>query len=165
MATVRARIQLNNAVVLSVAIGMTSPLVARVTRRVLNRGEVLSPVDFGVLRGSHSMSMRVTRTSVTGRVEVGARYAHFVHDGTAPHTIQAKHAKALAFNWKAKGGIRVVVPKGGGKGRTGIRKGKKGAYLFVAKGFVRHPGTKARPWLHRALVEEATPAGFTVTVT
>jgi hypothetical protein len=159
----KSRIELDNAVVLSQAIGLTSPMVARVTRQVLNRAEVLAPVRFGVLRGSHSMSMRVSRATVTGRVEVAARYAEFVHNGTEPHNIRPKGAKALSFTWTAKGGVRVVVPKKGlGRGPTGIRKTKRGVVLYIAKGFVRHPGTKGRPWLFRALREVATLEDFSV---
>lgn len=159
----KSRIELDNAVVLSQAIGLTSPMVARVTRRALNRAEALAPVRFGVLRGSHSMTMRVSRATVVGRVEVSARYAGFVHDGTSPHVIRPKAAKALAFTWTRKGGVRVVVPKKGlARGPTGLRKTKRGVVLYVAKGFVRHPGTKPRPWLFRALREVATPEGFLV---
>lgn len=161
----RARIVLDESQILSVGISQAAPLVAKVTRKTLNRAGVLSPVDKGILRGSHSMTMRVRRTYVAGRVTVGAEYAEMVHNGTAPHTIQAKRAKALSFKWAKAGGVRVVVPKGGGKGPTGIRKTKKGVVFYIAKGFVRHPGTKSRPWLYRSLREVAGLAGFRVTRT
>lgn len=160
----KARIELDNAQVLSVAMGQTSPVVAKVTRRALNRAEVLAPVDTGNLRASHSMTMKVSRTQCVGRVETRVKYATYVHNGTVPHIIRARRAKALVFNWKAQGGIRTVVPKKG-RGRTGMRKGKNGAYLYISKGFVRHPGTKARPWLYRALRETATLEGFKVQAT
>ena len=161
----RARIVLDESQILSVGISFAAPLVAKVTRKSLNRGEVLSPVDKGIMRGSHSMSMRVRRTYVAGRVTVGAKYAEMVHNGTPPHTIQAKRAKALSFKWAKVGGVRVVVPKGGAKGPTGLRKGKKGVTFVITKGFVRHPGTRSRPWLYRALREVATLEGFKVTKT
>lgn len=164
MATFKTRIELDNAHVLAVGISMAAPLVARTTRRVLNRAEVLSPVDTGNMRAGHSMTMRVTRTTVTGRVEVAADYAEFVHDGTKAHDIRPRSAKALAFNWTKHGGVRTIVPRSGlGKGPTGLRKTKRGVILYISKGFVRHPGTKARPWLARALHEVAPPAGFMVT--
>lgn len=159
----RARIVLDESQILSVGISRAAPLVAKVTRKTLNRANVLAPVDKGILRGSHHMDMRVRRTYVAGRVIVGAKYAEMVHNGTAPHTIQAKRAKALSFKWAKAGGVRVVVPKGGGKGPTGIRRTKKGVVLYVAKGFVRHPGTRARPWLFRSLREVARLEGFRVT--
>lgn len=162
MAALSGRIELDNAVVLSVGISMAAPVVAKVTRRVLNRAEVRAPVRFGVLRGSHSMTMQATRTTVAGRVYVGADYAEMVHNGTAPHTIRAKRAGALAFKM---GGVQVFVPKKPTKW-GGLRKGKTGkVFLWVGKGYVRHPGTKARPWLYQALREVATLADFQVTAT
>ena len=140
-------------------------MVAKVTRRVLNRAEVRAPVRFGVLRGSHSMTMKVTRTTVAGRVYVGAKYAEAVHNGTRPHKIRAKGAKALAFKWAKAGGVQVFVPKKATKW-GGLRKGKTGkVFLWVGKGYVQHPGTKARPWLYEALREVASLEGFIVTPT
>lgn len=165
MTRLKARIELDNAQVLSVAMGETSPMVARTTRRVLSRAEVLAPVDTGNMRGSHSMTMRVTRTRCVGRVIVGAKYAEMVHNGTPPHKIEAKRANALAFRWGRMGGVQTFVPKPGrAKGPTGLRKSKKGGVTFyIAKGYVRHPGTKARPWLFKALREVATLENFEVT--
>lgn len=158
----KSRIELNNAVVLSVTIGMTSPMVARVTRKVLNRAEVRSPVRYGVLRGSHSMTMKVTRTTVAGRVYVSAKYAEAVHNGTRPHIIRPKGAKALAFEWGKMGGVQTFVPKKATKW-GGLRKGKTGkVFLWIGKGYVRHPGTRARPWLYESLREVATLEGFIV---
>lgn len=163
MAKLKARIELNNAQVLAVAMGETSPMVARTTRRVLNRAEVLAPVDTGNLRASHSMTMKVSRTRCTGRIEVAAKYAEFVHGGTHAHYIRANRANALAFRWGRMGGVQVIVPKKGkAKGPTGLRKTKKGVVFYIAKGYVRHPGAPARPWLFRALQEVAGPEDFDV---
>lgn len=163
MTRLKVRIELDNAEVLAVAMGQASPMVASTTRRVLNRAEVLAPVDTGNMRGSHSMTMQVTKTSCVGRVEVGANYAEMVHNGTAPHRIEAKRANALAFRWGRMGGVQVIVPRPGkAKGPTGLRKTKKGVVFYVAKGYVRHPGTKARPWLFKALREVATLENFEV---
>lgn len=164
MAQLKARIELDNAQVLAVAMGETSPMVARTTRRVMNRAEVLAPVDTGNLRASHSMTMRVTRTTCTGRIEVAAKYAEPVHNGSRPHNIAAVRADALSFRWGRMGGVRTVVPKKGlTRGPTGLRKSKKkGVIFYVAKGYVRHPGNKARPWLFKALKEVATLEGFEV---
>jgi hypothetical protein len=163
MAQLKARIELDNAQVLAVAMGEASPMVARTTRRTMNRAEVLSPVDTGNMRASHSMTMRVTRTACTGRIEVAAKYAEFVHGGTHAHYIRANRANALSFRWGRMGGVRTVVPKKGlTKGPTGLRKTKKGVIFYVAKGYVRHPGTTAQPWLFRALREIAGPEGFDV---
>lgn len=165
MAQLKARIELDNAQVLAVAMGETSPMVARTTRRVMTRAEILAPVDTGNMRASHSMTMRVTRTSCTGRVEVAAKYAEAVHNGSVAHNITAKRANALAFRWGRMGGIQTFVPKKGkAKGPTGLRKSKKGGvHFYIAKGYVRHPGNKARPWLFKALREVATLENFEIT--
>ncbi len=57
----------------------------------------------------------------------------------APHRIQAKNAKALAFGWP-KIGMNVVVPKAGGFS-THVRNGR----LWVGKGYVDHPGGSLVP--------------------
>lgn len=161
MAKLKAKIELDNAHVLAVGISLAAPNVASVTRRTMNRAEILSPVRTGNMRASHSMTMQVRRTSVTGRVEVAAKYAEFVHGGTAAHNITARRVNALAFRWERMGGVQTFVPKKA-KGPTGLRKGKKGVYFYIAKGFVRHPGTRARPWLFKALKEVATLENYEV---
>lgn len=159
----KIRIELDNAQVLGVAMGQTSPTVAKVTRRVLNRAEALAPVNTGNLRASGSMTMRVSRTRCVGRVTFGAKYTEYVHNGTAPHDIKARRANALAFRWGRMGGVQVIVPKKAkAKGPTGLRKSKKGVIFYIAKGYVRHPGTKSRPFIFRALREVATLDNFSV---
>lgn len=137
MAQMKARVELDRAHVLAVGVSLAAPYVAETTRRALNRARVTSPVDFGVLRASHQMTMRARRTFVAGRVEVRAKYARMVHDGTRPHVIRPKRKKALRFYWK-----------------------RKGTYVITKR--VMHPGTRPRPWLWRALVETAVPRGFVV---
>lgn len=61
-------------------------------------------------------------------------YAEMVHDGTRPHIIRPRRKRALRF----RVGGRVVYAK-----------------------FVRHPGTRARPFLDRALREVSSRLGFT----
>ena len=164
MAQLKTRIELDDAVVLGVAMGLTSPFVAKTTRRTLNRAEVLSPVDTGAMRAGHLMTMQVSRTRCTGRVVVTADYAEYVHNGTVAHDIRARRAKALVFTWAKVGGARTVVPLKG-RGPTGLRKTKDGVIFYISKGFVRHPGTKARPWLYKALKDTATLENFEVTPT
>lgn len=162
----KIRIELDRAQVLGVTMGLASPLVAKVTRRALNRAEVLASVDTGNMRASGSMTMRVSRTRCVGRVQFSAKYTEFVHNGTAPHNIQARRANALAFKWGRMGGVQVFVPKKDkAKGPTGLRKTKKGVVFYIAKGYVRHPGTKGRPFIFRALREVATLEGFAVEAT
>jgi hypothetical protein len=113
-------------------------IVARDTRRVLNRARVLSPYDQGTLRARHSMSISAParRARVTGRVLVAVNYALAVHEGARPHVIVPKRKKALKF--------------------------KMGGFTVYAKS-VNHPGNKARPWLMTALMEVANRQGYKVT--
>jgi hypothetical protein len=69
---------------------------------------------------------------------------NWIIGGTAPHQIAPKGG-ALYFFWP-KIGRFVVVPKGGGF-KTHVR---KDGNLWVGKGFVSHPGTKANPYTARA---------------
>lgn len=70
---------------------------------------------------------------------------HFIILGTKPHKIAPRRANALSFFW-TKAGVYTVVPKAGGF-KTHMAGGK----LWIGKGFVRHPGTKANPFPARAL--------------
>lgn len=106
----------------------------KAARAVINRAKVLCPVDTGRLRAS----LRLERRSLFGlrmRWTVGSdvEYAAAVNDGTRPHKITAKNAKALKFK---VGGQTVIVKS------------------------VQHPGTRARPFLDRALTEVAAQRGY-----
>lgn len=160
MANVKVRVELEDrSTLLAIGVQKAAPLVFQTTRAVLNRSQVLTPVRTGNLRASQQMTMRARRTFVAGRVETRVKYAEWVMRGTPPHTIKAKRKNALAFFWP-KVGMVTIVPKR--KTGTGVRKGKKGARFIIGKGFVRHPGTKARPFMFLALQEEAGPRGFLV---
>ncbi|MEU7010365.1 HK97 gp10 family phage protein [Streptomyces sp. NPDC046332] len=105
-------------------------------RQVVNRAKVLAPVDTGRLRAS----IRVERRSFLGfraRWTIGSdvEYAPYVNDGTAPHIIRPKNAQALRF----RVGGRIVYAK-----------------------VVNHPGTRANPFLDRALQEVAAQRGYSV---
>ena len=165
MAITRVKIDLNNLRVLQVGVELSAKEIAEATRWTLNRANVLTPVRYGHLRAANQMTMRARRTSVTGTIENRLKYALAVHNGTRPHTISAKRRKALTFFW-GKTGTQVFVPrtKAGKKLGTGMRKGKDGRIaLWVGKGFVRHPGTRARPWLDDALREMAAARGYRYT--
>jgi HK97 gp10 family phage protein len=90
---------------------LSGQMVGQVTRR---------------LRDSIHLEMAETETSVTGTVGTNVSYARFVHDGTAPHVIEAKSAPALHFFMG-------------------------GAEVFARR--VNHPGTKPRPFLTSTLAE------------
>ena len=106
-------------------------------RQVVARAKVLVPVDTGRLRAS----IRVERRSFFGlrqRWTVGSdvEYAPMVNDGTKPHIIRPKRAQVLRF-------------KVGGK--------------TVFARVVHHPGTRARPFLDRALQDVARNRGYDIT--
>lgn len=101
------------------------------------RAKILAPVDTGRLRAS----IRVERRSVFGlrqRWTVGSdvEYAPMVNDGTRPHLIRPRNARVLRFQVD---------------GRT------------VFARVVRHPGTRARPFLDRALRDVSRARGYTIT--
>ncbi len=163
MATTRVRVELDRAIVLSVGVSLAAPFVAETTRQTLNRARVLCPKDTGNLANSLVMTMRARRTSVTGTVETRVKYATWVHNGTEPHKIYPKGKGALTFFWPKVGAV-TIVPRGG-RTMTGLRKSKKHGVVFViGKGYVNHPGTKARPFLVDALRQVAVRRDFVVTV-
>lgn len=109
-------------------------LVADVTRKVLNRAVMMTPVRYGNLRGHNKMRAAVKAPpGARGEVYNDADYAVAVHEGSGPHTIRPKRKKALRFQI---GGRTVIVKS------------------------VRHPGTRARPWLARAGEQVARQEGF-----
>jgi hypothetical protein len=121
----------------ALAVSKSLPLVTNTTRKILNRAKVLAPVDTGRLRSSGRMAIKITHIGPTGVVTFPVRYAQFVHDGTRPHIIRARRKKVLKF--------------------------KVGSAVLY-RPLVHHPGTRARPWLERAMVEVAPAANFAVTV-
>jgi hypothetical protein len=86
----------------------------------------LVKVRTGNLRSTISTSTEATSTRITARVLAAAPYALAVHEGTAPHTIRPRNKKVLC--WRPPGG---------------------GDLVFARQ--VKHPGTKARPFLRDAL--------------
>jgi hypothetical protein len=166
MGITRVRIDLNNLRVAQVGVELAAKEIAEATRWTFNRANALTPVDEGNLRAGNQMTMRARRLSVTGTVENHVDYALAVHNGTKPHTIAARRQKALSFFWAKGGGVQVFVPRtrAGKKMGTGLRKGKNGRVaLWIGKGYVRHPGTRARPWLDDALREMAALRGYKYT--
>lgn len=104
-------------------------------RRVLNRAKVLAPVDTGRLRASIRIESRRTFTLRTVyTIGSDVFYAPYVNDGTRPHLIRPKTKQALKFTI----GGRTVFAK-----------------------VVHHPGTRANPFLDRALREVAAARGYT----
>lgn len=108
-----------------------------VAPRVVNRAKVLAPVDTGRLRASIGPAVysRTWTLRPQATIEVGVDYAKFVHDGTRPHVIRPVRAQALRFTV----GNRTVYAK-----------------------VVHHPGTRARPFLDRALTEITAGRGYRI---
>lgn len=163
MATTRVRVELDRTYVLSVGVSLVAPYVAETTRQALNRSRVLCPKDKGNLANSLVMTMRARRTFVAGTVETRVKYATWVHNGTDPHKIYPKGKGALAFDWP-KVGAFTIVPRTPPRHPTGLIKSKKrGTYFIIGKGYVDHPGTKARPFMLDALRQVAVRRDFIVT--
>jgi len=108
-------------------------LTTSTTRRTFNRANVLTPVDTGNLRANNRMRVRRLALSSRGEVYNIAKYARAVHDGTGPHIIRARNRRALRFQLDG----RVVYAR-----------------------WVRHPGTRARPFLSDAGRDVAAQTGF-----
>lgn len=110
--------------------GELDNIVGRAITRVDREAKREAPVNKQSGGGNLRQSISSHKTGIAaGVVEVTAAYAAAVHEGTRPHEIRPKVKKALANR------------------RMG---------LFFGK-VVHHPGTKANPFLTRAL-ENATPA-------
>ncbi|MFJ1459741.1 hypothetical protein [Nocardia sp. N2S4-5] len=104
--------------------GIMTRQVARLARRITNRGSQNAPVDTGNMRRQIVTDpITFTPGHVHGGVTSRANYSRWVHDGTAPHIIRPRNTKALRFTVD---------------GRT------------VFARYVNHPGTRARPFLVNA---------------
>lgn len=121
----------------AVAMATALQVVTDVTRRVFNRAIVLTPVRTGNLRAQNQMRvLRTSSTEVTGEVFNDTSYAAAVHNGNRAYVVRPVRRKAL--RWVSKGGDVVFARS------------------------ARIPARRGRPWLYRALVEVAGPAGFAV---
>jgi len=81
-----------------------------------------TPVRTGNLRASHFRSESLEFRNLYGKLQPSPRYAVFVHEGSKPHIIEARNKKALYW---------------------------PGAAHPVKRVF--HPGSKANPFLARAV--------------
>lgn len=133
-----ARIRLDRAELNRTITNATRTELREAGRQVVNRAKILAPVDTGRLRASiRAEPPRIF--SLRGSLTVGSdlEYAAMVNDGTRPHTIRPRTAQALRFTV----GGRVVFAR-----------------------VVHHPGTRARPFLDRALQEVAAARGYSFRV-
>ncbi len=92
-----------------------------------------APVRTGALRRSLRTTTNLTFRGWAARVGSDLEYASFVHDGTRPHVIRPRRARALRFTI----GGRVV---------------------FAAR--VNHPGTRPNRFLDRALQQVSRREGL-----
>lgn len=131
-----ARVRLDRADLRRVIRGASLRELTRTGQRVVNRAKILAPVDTGRLRASIRGEARRTWT-LRPQYTVGSDvdYAAMVHDGTRPHEIRPRQAQVLRF-----------------------RVGSRWVYARV----VHHPGTRARPFLDRALREETAGRGYRI---
>lgn len=128
------RVRLDRAALSRTIRGASRNELDRAARQVMNRAKILAPVDTGRLRASIRIESRRNlglRTLYTIGSDV--YYAPYVNDGTRPHTIRPKKGEALRFTV----GGRVVFAR-----------------------VVHHPGTRARPFLDKALREVAAQDGY-----
>lgn len=110
--------------------GILTRQVARLERRIVNNAAQRAPVDTGNLRRMIAADPIVqTGFNVTGSVTSRANYSAFVHNGTDPHIIRPRNARALRFT--------------------------SGGQVVFAR-YVNHPGTRARPFLWNAAAEEVS---------
>lgn len=131
-----ARVRLDQGDLRRVIRGASRTELVPTGRRVVNRAKILAPVDTGRLRASVQGEYRrgwTLRPQFT--VFSNVDYAAMVNDGTRPHDIYPRNAQALRF-----------------------RVGNRTVFARV----VHHPGTRARPFLDRALREVAAPRGYTI---
>jgi HK97 gp10 family phage protein len=134
-----ARIRLDRAALSRSIQGASRRELEEAARQVVNRAKVLAPVDTGRLRASIRVESRRTFTfRSVYTVGSNVEYAGFVNDGTRPHVIRPRNAQALRF----RVGGRVVYAR-----------------------VVNHPGTRAKPFLDRALREVAASRGYSFRVT
>lgn len=139
----RMTVKLDKAAVDKAAGDLAYREVVRVTRRVFNRANVLTPVRFGNLRLHNKI--RADRASLTGEVWNDAEYAGAVHEGLKdPVVIRPKRSAS----------------RSGKKGRAALRFKVGGRWVFARK--VTIPPRRGRPFLYRALQEVANQTGYTI---
>lgn len=114
-------------------VGMTGKWTREQAEKVAAHARLLAPKpgQGSYATGETALSIKVNGPTI-GRagpeavVVSDTDHALFVHEGTEPHTIKPRRANQLVFFWR-----------------------KAGRVVFRDK--VRHPGTKANPFLVKAL--------------
>ena len=114
------------------------------------RAKRRAPVNTGRLRASITPDIR---SPFEGYVGTNVDYAAAVEYGGRPHVIKPRKANVLRFKVGGTKG-RYVTSK---SGKKYWRKGKPGNEVFAMS--VKHPGTKAKPFLEPAYRRGITSAG------
>jgi hypothetical protein len=133
-----ARVRLDRADLNRTIRGASRRELEATARQVVNRAKVLAPVDTGRLRASiriesrRSLSLRTIYT-----VGSDVSYAKMVHDGTRPHRIPRSGLADPVLRFRMGG--RIVYAR-----------------------YVNHPGTRARPFLDKAVREIAGGKGYDI---
>lgn len=125
MARVRAHFTLNEPALNDQTRAFGRRRMASLQRRIATQARADVPVRTGNL-GRQIKEGQISFTgprTVSGSVEDHADYALYVHEGSGPHVIRPRKAKALRFQI----GGRTIFAK-----------------------LVNHPGTKPRPFLRNA---------------
>lgn len=129
-------VRINKAALTRHAQGEAVKLIRRGQRQVIAAAKQKAPWDTGALSKSHVEGpIKTTRSRVLAEVAATQEYGLAVHEGTRPHVIHPRKAKALS--WQS------------GQGRVFARS-------------VNHPGTKPRPWLLNSLKQVGPRLGFAV---
>jgi hypothetical protein len=113
--------------------GLVTVYIRGITRQIENRARLYAPVNTGNLRGSITSYVGTAGLTVTGIVGTPVHYGVYVHEGTRPHEILPRTPGGV-LTWK--------TGPGSGENRPGPR-------VFARRTF--HPGTRARPFLRRAM--------------
>lgn len=124
------------------AIGMTSGILGAIQMQAVAEAKALVPRKTGYLARSIGPGS-LTRSFAI--VHASAGYAAYVELGTKPHVIKPRSKRVLA--WPAAGSARLS-----GRTKSG------GSRIFARK--VRHPGTKAKPYLVPGARAALGKAGF-----
>ena len=102
--------------------------IAKSTFLVQETAKELCAIDTGNLRSSIQADLE------NGIIYTNVDYAPNIEYGTVAHTITAKNGLSLAFKWK--------------NAPSGVKTNKDGM-VFLKK--IKHPGTKAQPFMRPAL--------------
>jgi hypothetical protein len=132
----KVSLQLNIPGINQVGMREARKLVADATRAVYNRGNILTPVDTGLLRASNNLRLWENALVVYGEVFNRLDYAPPVHNGSRQHTIVPK---------KKGGRLRFIV---------------NGQVVFAKSAVI--PARKGRPWLTQAMLQVAPQYGFKI---